>query len=352
MNAAVVLTPPLSSEGSAIAVVRLCGPGVREFLDRFFSKPAAPGRCVHGELRDGEEVIDDPVVVLALDGSWADVCLHGGAWVVAATLELAGRAGFAVVENSGPPLPPAALLDAPSLIEREVLAHLPLARTDLALRVLLEQPEAWRAGLAGQDIQKVLQDWSLWWLLHPPQVVIVGEPNVGKSTLANQLFGRERSITADLAGTTRDWVGETANIDGLAVRLIDTPGITGAEAQDPIEAAAIAASQAQIARSELVLFVLDATRLPRRAGDRASALWVVNKCDQAPAWNFSSLGAVEISARDGRGMDTLRRRIGQFFGVEVPMAMRMRWWTQEQRQRLGDGTDMQAEAGMPGKTIQ
>ena len=56
-------------------------------------------------------------------------------------------------------------------------------------------------------------------------VAIVGPPNVGKSTLANRLFGQARSITADQPGTTRDWVGGVADIVGLAVTLVDTPGV-------------------------------------------------------------------------------------------------------------------------------
>lgn len=332
MNTAVVLTPPLSSDGSAIAVVRLRGPGVGEFLQRHFSKQPIPGYCVHGELRDGAEIIDDPIVVPASDGSWVDICLHGGPWVVAATLRLAARAGFEVIDDVSPPLPDAALDDGHGELEREVLAHLPLAQTDLALRLLLEQPRAWARGSANLDHQTVYNDWSLWWLLHPPQVAIVGEPNVGKSTLANQLFGQEHSITADWPGTTRDWVGEMANIDGLAVRLIDTPGIR--QTTDLIESAAIAAAAAQVERSDLVLLVLDATQAPGLPTERPGAVRVINKCDQPPTWDFGPLDALEISATVGRGIDQLRRRIARHFGIETPMPTRPRWWTMEQRKRL------------------
>src|SRR6185503_2714425 len=99
-----------------------------------------------------------------------------------------------------------------------------------------------------------------WWMLHPPRVAIVGEANVGKSTLANQLFAQERSITADLPGTTRDWVGEVANVDGLPVTLVDTPGVR--ETADEVEREAIARSGEQVAAADLILLVLDATRLP------------------------------------------------------------------------------------------
>ena len=134
-------------------------------------------------------------------------------------------------ERPGGALPPRGAWTPTSELEREMLAHLPLARTELGVRVLLAQTGrlgGLRRGAAagsGRDAgRELLADRSLWWLLHPPRVAIVGAANAGKSTLANQLFAQERSITADLPGTTRDWVGEVADIDGLPVMLVDTPG--------------------------------------------------------------------------------------------------------------------------------
>src|ERR1044071_5597124 len=96
-NRAIMLTAP---GAAAIAGIRIRGQDVRRWLESHFSKPTPPLRCVHGELRDDAgEVIDDPVVVLHDDGSTADMNLHGGPWVVAATLELLRRSGFEVVEE-------------------------------------------------------------------------------------------------------------------------------------------------------------------------------------------------------------------------------------------------------------
>jgi small GTP-binding protein len=335
LNTAILLTAPTAAGGSAIAVVRLSGPLVGEFLQRCFSKNPLRNRCVHGELRDGEFVIDDPIVVLADDGSWADVSLHGGAWVVESALALAGREGFDLVPGGTLPLPNAAVSDAGSAFEREVLAYLPLARTEPAIRMLLDQPNAWRRAVgAGMDARSVLADQTLWRLLNPPRIAIVGEPNVGKSTLANQLFGRQLSITADLPGTTRDWVGEFADIGGLAVVLVDTPGQRDAE--DAIERAAIAASQEQIEGSDLVLNVLDATARPTNAVDRPGALVVVNKTDQPSSWDFRSLDAIEISARTGAGLEKLRREIHRCLGVVGPNDSRPCWWTERQKALIAE----------------
>jgi len=324
-NVAMVLTPP---GAAAIAVLRLCGPGVAAFLQAHFSKPPRAGFCMHGQLRDGETIIDDPVVVLAEDGAWAEISLHGGPWIVRCACQLAQRGGFRVLPACLP-TPDAAIGPTESPLQGEMLAALPLAKTQLAIKTLLAQPAAWQKALAGRaDVAAILQDESLWWLLHPPQIAIVGEPNVGKSTLANQLFGRQRSITADLPGTTRDWVGEMANIDGLAVTLVDTPGQR--QTDDPIEVAAIAASQGKIASSHLTIEVLDATHPPQRRWP--DSLSVINKTDLPAAWEFSQLDALPISALTGAGLDQLRSRIVQRFGIGHPS--RPRWWTPRQKEIL------------------
>src|SRR4051812_41447417 len=111
---AMLLTPP---GAAAIAVVRLRGGGVANFLREHFSRTPRPMRCVHGELRDGAgNMIDDPVVVLHEDSLTADINLHGGPWVVAATLELLRRRGFEIVEND------TNLLDGGTILDKEMLA--------------------------------------------------------------------------------------------------------------------------------------------------------------------------------------------------------------------------------------
>jgi tRNA modification GTPase len=391
-NRAILLTPP---GGAAIAVVRLVGPGTGAFLRAHFSPAAREGRCVHGELRDGGKVIDDPVVVLHPGGDAADVNLHGGNWVIRATLDLARRAGFEVVESPGLPLP-AEAVDAADELQQEILTHLPLARTDLALRMLLAQKQVWHnwlnsrgerppsPGTPGEgggegdfDHQvpgrfrapgsrnaaaprspnhlhpnplpeyrerereaaplgpaEILADRTLWWLLHPPRVAIVGAPNVGKSTLANQLFARERSITADLPGTTRDWVGELADVNGLAVMLVDTPGLR--DAADPIERAAIAGARGQIAAADLVVLVLDPTRplAPEQSpllDAHRDALRVINKSDRPAQWELLDRRPLRTVATTGEGVEQLRSAITARFGCDAPDLSRPRWWTERQR---------------------
>jgi tRNA modification GTPase len=340
---AILLTPPGSA---AIAVIRITGEGVATFLAAHFSGKMIAARCVHGSLRDGDRILDDPVVVLSEDGKCADINLHGGPWVVQSVLNLARQGGFEIAEQHGIPLPLDAI-DGDSDLERLILQHLPLAITNMALTELLRQEEAWKqfenldANARHREAAAMVDDHGLWWLLHPPKVAIIGVPNAGKSTLANLLYGQERSITADLPGTTRDWIGETANIGGLPVVLLDTPGIRSTS--DAIEAGAIANAGVQIESADLVMVVLDASQPvepQRELMERyPRSIRVMNKCDLAPGWEEDGEGVCHTVARDGTGIDAVRQAILEKFGVmrrsrrsagEGPA----RWWTRQQQAAL------------------
>lgn len=321
-NVVMLLTP---AGTAAIAVVRIAGPGVSGFLARRFSAPTPDDRCVHGTLRDeNDAVLDDPVIVCSDGGLVADLNLHGGPWVVESVLQLTAREDFARVEPS-----PIAH-DAPSELEREMLAHLPAARTELALRTLLAQPAAWArlidARPSAEILRQILENQRLANLLTPPRVAIVGAPNVGKSTLANQLFGQARSITADMPGTTRDWVGATANIDGLAVILVDTPGLRATD--DPIEREAIARSGIEVQRADLLVHILDATAEQEDIPD-PGAIVVINKIDLRAIPGRDD--AIQTVALTGEGVDQLRNAIRERLhcGGE-PDLSRAYIWTQRQ----------------------
>ncbi len=96
------------------------------------------------------------------------------------------------------------------------------------------------------------------------RAAIIGRPNVGKSSLLNQLLGHDRAIVSAIAGTTRDTIEETANIRGLPVVFIDTAGLR--EAGDEIEIEGIRRSRASLEKAELILHVLDASE-PLTAAD-------------------------------------------------------------------------------------
>ena len=336
-NQVALLTP---AGVGAIAVVRVRGPRLSEFIANHLSKPPRANRCLHSILRDrdGRE-IDDPVIVLHPDGVTLDLSLHGGEWVVRECLELAQSRGFALVAS----IPDAEA----SIIEREMLAAIPEARTEQVLRILLAQPAQWqridRGVLDRETLQRVLDDRSLEWMLKGPRVAIVGAANVGKSTLANQLFGQERSITADVPGTTRDWVGDWANLDGLPVMLLDTPGQRTSD--DAIEQAAIRQSATPIKQADLVIVVLDPTR-PLEPDQSAivsrhrDGIIVINKSDLPAVWNAGAfMDAIRTVATTGVGVAEFRRQVRRHFNCVSFDVDQPRCWTPRQamvlRQLIG-----------------
>ena len=145
--------------------------------------------------------------------------------------------------------------------------------------------------------------------------VIVGPPNVGKSSLLNALAGSERAIVTEIAGTTRDLLRETVRIDGIEVTLVDTAGLR--EGGDVIEREGMRRARAELAHADLAIIVVDA-RDPG-AGQRAVAdaiaevpqhFWLHNKADLLSDTN-AVIGndALFVSARTGLGLDALHARL-------------------------------------------
>ena len=121
------------------------------------------------------------------------------------------------------------------------------------------------------------------------QVVILGKPNVGKSTLFNLLLGTPRAIVTDVAGTTRDLLTETLDMNGIAVTLVDTAGMRST--RDVIESEGVNRARGALDVARVVILVLDQSR--PLEGDDAGLLnltqsvdrvVVVNKIDLPPAW--------------------------------------------------------------------
>ena len=103
-------------------------------------------------------------------------------------------------------------------------------------------------------------------------LAIVGRPNVGKSSLFNRLLEQDRAIVTEIPGTTRDLVSETASLEGIPVKFVDTAGIR--EGQDMVESLGIERSYQAMADADLTLVVVDRFAAPLRSTtklDRAGA---------------------------------------------------------------------------------
>jgi tRNA modification GTPase len=158
------------------------------------------------------------------------------------------------------------------------------------------------------------------------RAAIVGRPNVGKSSLLNQLLGHNRAIVSPIPGTTRDTIEETANIRGLPVVFVDTAGLR--EARDEIEQEGIRRSHESLGKAEFILHVLDASEKLTEADEKflnefanKKRILVVNKMDLPvklelpPEFRVTRHASpvtspvVDVCCLSGQGIETLKDAI-------------------------------------------
>lgn len=159
-----------------------------------------------------------------------------------------------------------------------------------------------------------------------PRVVLVGRPNVGKSSLFNTLVGRDAALVADEAGTTRDWIeARIAPDSGPGCVLVDLAGVPDGVTDDPVEAAAVAVARKQVARADVVIVCRDATAAADCAWllPEVPRIDVITRCDRADA----GAAGIRTSVRDGTGIGELRLAIAAAVATvpprESPATLRM-----------------------------
>lgn len=145
------------------------------------------------------------------------------------------------------------------------------------------------------------------------KIVLAGRPNVGKSSLFNALLNLERAIVTDIAGTTRDVIQETLDIDGIAATIIDTAGIRDDENINKVEAIGIDYSKKYVQEADVVLFLYDLndgfTKEDKEIFDSVqgkSFIKVATKCDLT---SNKDEEAVCISLKTGENLDLLKQKI-------------------------------------------
>lgn len=162
-------------------------------------------------------------------------------------------------------------------------------------------------------------------------IAIIGEPNVGKSTLLNALLNEEKAIVSDIAGTTRDAIEDEIIIDGVAFRFIDTAGIR--ETKDVVESIGIKKAYEKAENAQLIFFLIDAnkynqsktqflteidvikTRFPNKR-----LLVIANKIDTLTSEEIAVLKAdidnlIVLAAKNKQGLDTLKTELTSLVNI-------------------------------------
>lgn len=364
-------TPP--GEGG-VGIIRLSGPLAESALLRFFHSSRRPApftshRLYHGHLRSAaDEPIDEVLaVVMRAPHSFTredvvEIHCHGGPTVMQRILDLFLDRGEVRLARPGEFTLRAFLNGRLDLAQAEAVIDLIRCRSEAACGVAMRQLEG-RLSQAIHGFRDELAellalveahiDFSEEEIEPPPRdrlaavgrdvlgrmgrllatfeegralreglsVLILGRPNVGKSSLLNALLGEARAIVTDVPGTTRDTIEETLTLGGLPLRLVDTAGIR--LTADPVEAEGVRRAHLKVASADLVLLVIDGSVPPTDddllalgACKDARLLLVVNKLDLPGAplpEPFAALSMARISTHTGEGLDELTQRMAAFF---------------------------------------
>ena len=354
------IVAPATAAGGAIAVIRVSGREALALCDRIFRgrRPLAEadGYTVHyGEIMDGDRIVDDVLAtVFRAPHSYTgedsvEISCHGSSYIVSEILRLLTAAGGRMAQP-GEFTIRAYLAGKLDLSQAEAVADTiaassraahALASTqmrggysdeleqlrdkllnltsllELELDFSEEEVEfADRTALRetmqriGREIDRLRNSFSLGNAIKEGvAVAIAGAPNVGKSTLLNQLLNEERAMVSEIAGTTRDVIEERANIGGVLFRFLDTAGIRSTD--DRLERMGIERTMESIRRAQIVIHMIDAS-LPETSSKPDFALrpdqqllTVANKIDKAPAMLTLPENAIGISAKQGTGLDRL-----------------------------------------------
>lgn len=215
-------------------------------------------------------------------------------------------------------------------IQAEALEYLLQARTPLAASVLLDQYNgALSKALKSRKNMPELRKSARYGLAltQPRRILILGRPNVGKSTLFNALLGQDRAITHHLPGTTRDTIEDTFAIDGFPFVLVDTAGLRKST-NDAIEKIGMAYARKEIPKADVILLVVEKDAITEldnvlrglKGKTNAPVLVVLNKADQLTKIRDTRCVIrdkfISISALKRTGIDKLRKEILKSCGLD------------------------------------
>ncbi|AYC28380.1 tRNA uridine-5-carboxymethylaminomethyl(34) synthesis GTPase MnmE [Paenisporosarcina cavernae] len=380
---AAISTPP--GEG-AIAIVRLSGPEAVAIADKVFQSPSTKllgeqkSHTIHyGHLveSDSKEVVEEVMLSLMRGPKTftredvVEINCHGGVVSVNRVLQLVLRNGARLAEP-GEFTKRAFLNGRIDLSQAEAVMDLIRAKTDKAMNVALNQMDGKLSRLIGKLRQTLLETLAqvevnidypeyddVEEMTRPMIIqkgeevrsaieqliqtslqgkilrdglstVIIGRPNVGKSSLLNSLIQENKAIVTDIAGTTRDIIEEYVNVRGVPLKLVDTAGIR--ETEDLVERIGVERSRQVLQQADLILLVLNHSEALSEEDARLfetvkhmNYLVVVNKTDLPGKLSMEDVqkhaegkSVITTSLLLEEGIDQLEEAIaGMFFGGEI-----------------------------------
>jgi tRNA modification GTPase len=360
---AAIATPP--GKG-AIGIVRLSGPSLGHLFEPLLGHEAAPRTAVLANFRDGHGRTIDQGLAIYFPGPHSytgedvlELQGHGGRAVLQAVLRRCLELGARLAEP-GEFTRRAFLNDKLDLVQAESVADLVEASSAAAarsavrsltgefsnainrlveqlihLRLLAEAsidfPEEGTDHLdetsslseVGQLLDRVREVITMAaqgrLLREGAQVVLIGRPNVGKSSLLNRLAGEEVAIVTDIPGTTRDVIRLELSIGGVPMHVMDTAGLR--EAADPVEVLGVARTRDALRKADLALVIADVRdgltsadrRILAELPARMPRILVYNKIDLAPSGSVPQAqdtgDRVYVSALSGEGLSDLQGAI-------------------------------------------
>ncbi|MCF6239152.1 MAG: tRNA uridine-5-carboxymethylaminomethyl(34) synthesis GTPase MnmE [Candidatus Marinimicrobia bacterium] len=373
-----IIAPATAVGEGGIAVVRISGPQSLSALQKHFSPTAQvpvyrSHQLYHGILTDQlEQHIDEVMAVyMAAPHTYTrddvvEIHCHGSQQVVKAILNLYLKFGLRLAQ-AGEFTYRAFINGRLDLSQSEAVAQLIHAKSDSSRRLALSQVEgllsrtihaitkklrniqilleAWidfpEEDLPVEDLLKIQQDIkgivgeiveitdsynSGRVLLEGASILLVGRPNVGKSSLLNSLLGEERAIVTEVPGTTRDLLEEGVTISGVPVRLVDSAGLR--KSADLVEREGVRRAKQKIEHADLILYLVDGSMMideqdlyAYRACKNYPAFLVRTKQDlpQIADTSFCTFSEFSISTKDDIGLTDLRTAIAGFLlGEHLP----------------------------------
>jgi tRNA modification GTPase len=315
---------PASSSGGAISVIRVSGAQSIAICEKIFYpsdtgliiKEQAGFKIIHGEIRDGKEVIDEVLAgIYKAPHSYTgedsvEISCHGSSYIVTRILELLIRNG-AIAALPGEFTRRAFLNGKMDLSQAEAVADLVASATKTAHRIAMNQMRGGFSAEIGKLRSELLRFASLIELeldfgeeevefadrkelssiiqkvkeladrlansfklgnaiKNGVPVAIVGKPNSGKSTLLNALLNEERAIVSEIPGTTRDAIEDSIIINGLEYRFIDTAGLR--DTSDKIESLGIRKTNEKILQASVILVVDEISETAEMINKRADSI--------------------------------------------------------------------------------